>query len=67
MNCLSPYHVVLDYNAKTVNLAMPSFWRVEWKCVSGSYPSKVVSFIRDQRLVERGCLSYLYFICDTSD
>ena len=66
MDWLSPYHVVLDYNAKTVTLAMPGVSRVEWKSVSGSYPSKVISFIRAQIMVERGCLSYLAFIRDTS-
>ena len=66
MDWLSPYHVVLDCNAKTVTLAMPNVSRVEWKNVSGSYPSKVISFIRAQRMVERGCLSYLAFIRDTS-
>ena len=45
---------------------MPGVPRVEWKSVSGSYPRKVISFIRAQRLVERGCLSYLAFIRDTS-
>ena len=45
---------------------MPGVSRVEWKSVSGSYPSKVISFIRAQRMVERGCLSYLAFIRDTS-
>ena len=66
MDWISPYHVVLDCNAKTVTLAMPGVPRVEWKSVSGSYPRKVISFIRAQRLVERGCLSYLAFIRDTS-
>ena len=66
MDWLSPYHAVLDCNAKTVTLAMPGVPRVEWKSVSGSYPRKVISFIRAQRLVERGCLSYLDFIRDTS-
>ena len=66
MDWLSPYHVVLDCNAKTVTLAMPGVPRVEWKSVSGSYPRKVIFFIRAQRLVERGCLSYLAFIRDTS-
>ncbi|XP_027769570.1 uncharacterized protein LOC114075279 [Solanum pennellii] len=51
---------------QTVTLIMPGVPRVEWKSVSGSYPSKVISFIRAQRLVERGCLSYLAFIRDTS-
>ena len=66
MDWLSPYHDVLDCNAKTVTLAMPGIPRVEWKSASGSYPSKVISFIRAQKLVERGYLSYLAFIQDTS-
>ncbi|XP_069145428.1 uncharacterized protein [Solanum lycopersicum] len=66
MDWLSRYHDVLDCNAKTVTLAMPSVSRVERKSVSGSYPRKVISFMRSQRLVERGCLSYLAFIRDTS-
>ncbi|XP_015165067.1 uncharacterized protein [Solanum tuberosum] len=48
MNWLSPYHAVLDCNAKTVTLAMPGVPRVEWKGANGSYPSKVISFIRAQ-------------------
>ena len=63
MDWLAPYHAVLDCNAKTVTLEIP---RVEWKSVSGSYPSKAISFIHAQRLVERGSLSYLSFIRDTS-
>ena len=66
MDWLSPYHVVLDCNAKTVTLAMPGIPRVEWNSVSGSYTSKVISFIRAQKLVERECLSYLDFIRDAS-
>ncbi|XP_069143294.1 uncharacterized protein [Solanum lycopersicum] len=46
--------------------AMPGVLRVEWKSVSGSYPIKVISVICAQRLVEKGCLSYLAFIRDTS-
>ena len=49
-----------------MTLAMPCVPRVEWKSVSGSYPSKVIFFIRAQRMVERGCLSYIAFIRDTS-
>ena len=66
MESLSPYHAVLDCNAKTVTLAIPGVQRVRWKSVSGFYPSKVISFIRAQRLVKMGCLSYLAFIRDTS-
>ena len=66
MYWLSPYHAILDFNAKTLTLTMPGVTRVEWKSVSGSYPSKVISFICAQRLVEKGCLSYLAFIRNTS-
>ena len=45
---------------------MPGIPKVEWKSASGSYPSKVISFICAQKLVETGCLSYLAFIRDTS-
>ena len=45
---------------------MPGIPKVEWKSASGSYPSKVISFIRAQKLMERGCFSYLAFIRDTS-
>ena len=51
---------------KTVTLAIPGVSRVEWKGVSGSYLSKVISFIRAKILVKGGCLSYLVFIWDTS-
>ena len=54
MDLLSPYHIVLHCNAKTLTLSIPSVPRVEWKSISGSYPSKVISFIRAQTLVERG-------------
>ena len=49
MDWLSPYHVVLDCNAKTVTLAMPDVPRVEWKSVSGSYleRSSLLSVLRD--------------------
>ncbi|WMV13423.1 hypothetical protein MTR67_006808 [Solanum verrucosum] len=41
MNWLSPYHIVLDYNAKTVAVAMHGVLTVEWRGASGSYPSNV--------------------------
>ena len=66
MDLLSPYHIVLHCNAKTLTLSIPSVSRVEWKSISGSYPTKVIYFICAQRLMERECLSYLAFIRDTS-
>lgn len=66
MNWLFLYHGTLHCYAKIVTLAMPGRLRVEWKGSSSSYPSKVVSNIRAQKLIDRGYLSYLTFIWDTS-
>ncbi|MCF8701934.1 hypothetical protein L3054_11165, partial [Corynebacterium sp. MC-10] len=66
MDWLSPNHAILDCYAKIVTLAMPDVPKIEWKGDSGSYPSKVISYIHAQKLVDRGCLSYLAFIRDTS-
>ncbi|XP_049381184.1 uncharacterized protein LOC125845686 [Solanum stenotomum] len=64
MDWLSPYHALLDCYAKTVTLAIPGIPRVEWRGTSGSYPNRVISHIRAQRMIDRGCLSYLAFIWD---
>ncbi|WMV08718.1 hypothetical protein MTR67_002103 [Solanum verrucosum] len=37
-----------------------------WTGASSSYPRKVISFSRAQRLADRGCFSYLDFIRDTT-
>ncbi|WMV54548.1 hypothetical protein MTR67_047933 [Solanum verrucosum] len=44
--------------------AISSVLSVEWMGASDFYPSKFISFIRAQRLVDKGCLSY--FIQDTT-
>lgn len=62
MDWLSPFHAILNCNAMSVTLAMPGVLRVKWKGASGSYPSKIISFICSYRLVERRCFSYLAFI-----
>ncbi len=49
-----------------VTLQMPGVPRVECKGASVSNPSKVIYFICAQRLVERGRLSYLDFVWETS-
>ncbi|WMV37640.1 hypothetical protein MTR67_031025, partial [Solanum verrucosum] len=43
---ISPNRAILDCYAKTMTLAMLGVPRVEWMSASGSYPSKVISFIR---------------------
>ncbi|XP_070045207.1 uncharacterized protein [Nicotiana tomentosiformis] len=56
---LSSYHVILDFHAKIKTLSMPGFPRLEWRCSFGYTPSWEVSFLNDQRMVEKGCLVYL--------
>ncbi|XP_070004636.1 uncharacterized protein [Nicotiana sylvestris] len=69
MDWLSPYHTTLDCHAKTVTLAMSGLLRLEWRGTLDYAPSKVVSFLKAQRIVEKGCDAYLafmrYFSIDT--
>ncbi|XP_070042871.1 uncharacterized protein [Nicotiana tomentosiformis] len=66
MDWLSPYHAVLDCHAKTFTLAIPKSPRLERKgsCVSTS--SRVISFQKARRMVEKGCLAYLAYVRDTA-
>ncbi|XP_069145629.1 uncharacterized protein [Solanum lycopersicum] len=67
VNFMVPHLELGDHKeGMTVTLAMLGVSRVEWKGVNGSYPKMVIFFIRAWRLVERGCLSYVDFIRDTS-
>ncbi|XP_070053920.1 uncharacterized protein [Nicotiana tomentosiformis] len=66
MDWLSPCHAVLDCHAKMVTLAMPGFPRVEWSGSVDYVPSRVISYLKAQRMVEKGCLSYLAFVRDVS-
>ncbi|XP_070005309.1 uncharacterized protein [Nicotiana sylvestris] len=61
---LSPYHAVLDYYAKTVTLAMLGLPRIEWRGSLNYVPSRVISYLKAQRMVRKGCLSYLAFVRD---
>ncbi|XP_070050504.1 uncharacterized protein [Nicotiana tomentosiformis] len=62
MDWLSPYHVILDYHAKTVTLAMPWLSWLEWRDTLDYIPNRVVSFLKAQRMVEKGCEEYLAFV-----
>lgn len=64
MDWLSLYHAILDFYAKTMTLDMPNILRIEWIGLKDSYPSKVVSYIWAQNLIDRRCLAYLAFIFD---
>ncbi|XP_070048590.1 uncharacterized protein [Nicotiana tomentosiformis] len=66
MDWLSPYHAILDCHAKTVTLAFPEFPRLEWKGSSGSASNQVISFMKAQQMVEKGCLAYLAYVRDTT-
>jgi len=58
MDFLTPNNDIINCNAKIVALVMPCVPRVEWKGGSGSYTSKVISFLYFQRLVDEGvCLT----------
>ncbi|XP_070035915.1 uncharacterized protein [Nicotiana tomentosiformis] len=63
---LSPCHSFLDCHAKTVTLEVPGFPRVEWSGSIDYVPSRVISYLKAQWMVEKGCLSYLAFLRDVS-
>ncbi|XP_070045296.1 uncharacterized protein [Nicotiana tomentosiformis] len=63
---LSPRHAILDCHAKTVTLAMSRFPRVEWRGSLEYILSRVISYLKAQRMVEKRCLAYLAFVRDVS-
>ncbi|XP_070023193.1 uncharacterized protein [Nicotiana sylvestris] len=66
MDWLYSYHAILDCHAKTVTLVMPKLPRLEWKGSPISAPSRIISFMKDQHMVEKGYLSYLAYVQDTT-
>ncbi|XP_070023108.1 uncharacterized protein [Nicotiana sylvestris] len=66
MDWLSPYHTILDYHTKTVMLAMPGLPRIMWRGSLDYVPSRVISYLKAQQMVGKGCLSYLAFVRDVS-
>ncbi|XP_070042943.1 uncharacterized protein [Nicotiana tomentosiformis] len=66
MNWLLPYHAILDCHAKTVMLAIPGLPRLKWRGALDYVPSRVISFLKAQQMVEKGCNSYLAFVRDVS-
>ncbi|XP_070049722.1 uncharacterized protein [Nicotiana tomentosiformis] len=55
-----------DCHTKTVTLAIPEFPRLECKGSSVSEPIRVISFLKVQDIVEKGCLAYLAYVRDTT-
>ncbi|XP_070003218.1 uncharacterized protein [Nicotiana sylvestris] len=66
MDWLTPYHAILDYHAKTVTLALPGFPCLEWRGTPGHSTSRVISYMKARRMVDKGCLAYLAYVRDFS-
>ncbi|XP_070057255.1 uncharacterized protein [Nicotiana tomentosiformis] len=66
MDWLLPYHTILDCHTKNATLTMLGLPRLEWRGTPGYVPSRVVSFLKAQRMVKKGCLAYLAFVRDVS-
>ncbi|XP_070050584.1 uncharacterized protein [Nicotiana tomentosiformis] len=63
---LQPYHAILDCHTKTVTLAIPGLPWLEWRGTLDYVPSRVVSFLKAQQMVKKGCDVYLSFVRDIS-
>ncbi|XP_070021008.1 uncharacterized protein [Nicotiana sylvestris] len=66
MDWLSAYNAVLDCHAKNVTLALPGFPRLEWRGTPGHSTSRVISYMKARRMVEKGCFTYLVYALDSS-
>ncbi|XP_070036485.1 uncharacterized protein [Nicotiana tomentosiformis] len=66
MDRLLPYHTTLDCHAKTVMLAILGLPRVEWRGSLDCVPSRVISYLKAERMVVKGCVAYLSFMRDVS-
>ncbi|XP_070020660.1 uncharacterized protein [Nicotiana sylvestris] len=66
MDWLSPCHDVLYCHAKTVILAMSRLPQIEWRGSLDYVPSRAITYLMAQRMVGKGCLSYLASVRDVS-
>lgn len=66
MEWLSPHYAILDCHAKTVTVAMPGLPLLEWIGTLEYTPSRVISFLKAQLMVEKGCDTYLAYLIDIS-
>ncbi|XP_070058141.1 uncharacterized protein [Nicotiana tomentosiformis] len=62
MDWLSPSHAILDYRAKSVTLSVTGLPPLEWRETLVHSTSKVISYVKARRMVEKGCLAYLAYI-----
>nr|XP_009787671.1 PREDICTED: uncharacterized protein LOC104235578 [Nicotiana sylvestris] len=60
------YHAILDCHANTVTLAMSGFPQFEWRGTPSHSTSRVISYVKAQRMAKKGCLAYLAYIHDSS-
>ncbi|XP_070029760.1 uncharacterized protein [Nicotiana sylvestris] len=66
MDWLSTYHAILDCHAKTVALSLPGLPRLEWRRTPGHSTSRVISYMKARRMVEKRCLAYLAYARNSS-
>ncbi|XP_070029363.1 uncharacterized protein [Nicotiana sylvestris] len=66
MDWLSPYHAILDYHAKYVTLALPGWPHLKWRRTPGHSTSKVISYMKAQPMVDKGCFDYLAYVHNPS-
>ncbi|XP_070013778.1 uncharacterized protein [Nicotiana sylvestris] len=62
MDWLSSCYAMLDCNAKIVGLQFPNEEVLEWKGSSTSLVGKFISYLKEQRMIGKGCLAYLAHI-----
>ncbi|XP_070057098.1 uncharacterized protein [Nicotiana tomentosiformis] len=61
---LSLCHAILDSHANTVTLSILGLPRIDWRSSFDYVPSRVISYLKAQRMVGKGCLAYLAFVRD---
>ncbi|XP_070004179.1 uncharacterized protein [Nicotiana sylvestris] len=66
MDWLSPYHAILDCHAKAVTLALLGLPQLEWRDTLGHSTGRVISYVKAQHMVEKGCITYLAYVRDSS-
>ncbi|XP_070049537.1 uncharacterized protein [Nicotiana tomentosiformis] len=59
---LSSYYAMLDCCAKRARFQFPNEEVLEWKGSSASLIGKIISYLKAQRMIGKGCLAYLAHI-----
>lgn len=63
MNWLSHLCAILDCYSKVVILYMLDIPSIIWTGAASHTPSGMISFLKVQRMVEKGCLAYFAYAC----